>query len=61
VRIYDYVEPDHRLTAEMYRKRTAAYREMGYSIQFVGSDRKDTIQAIRFFQKPTRITEKPIE
>jgi superfamily II DNA or RNA helicase len=38
VRIYDYVEPDHPLTAQMYRKRTAAYREMGYSIQFVGSD-----------------------
>jgi len=45
VRIYDYVEPDHPLTAQMYRKRTAAYREMGYSIQFVGSDQKDTIQA----------------
>jgi hypothetical protein len=38
VRIYDYVEPDHPLTAQMYRKRTAAYREMGYSIQIVGSD-----------------------
>jgi superfamily II DNA or RNA helicase len=38
VRIYDYVEPDHPLTAQMYRKRTAAYREMGYSIHFVGSD-----------------------
>ena len=38
VRIYDYVEPDNPLTAQMYRKRTAAYREMGYSIQIVGSD-----------------------
>ena len=38
VRIYDYVEPDHPLTAQMYRKRTAAYREMGYSIRIVGSD-----------------------
>lgn len=38
VRIYDYAEPDHPLTAQMYRKRTAAYREMGYSIQLVGSD-----------------------
>ncbi len=38
VRIYDYAEPDHPLTAKMYRKRTAAYREMGYSIQLVGSD-----------------------
>jgi len=38
VRIYDYVEPDHPLTAQMYRKRTTAYREMGYSIQIVGSD-----------------------
>lgn len=38
VRIYDYVEPDHPLTAQMYRKRTAAYREMGYSIQIIGSD-----------------------
>jgi superfamily II DNA or RNA helicase len=45
VRIYDYVEPDHPLTAQMYRKRTAAYREMGYSIQFVGSDQKDSAQA----------------
>jgi len=33
----------------MYRKRTAAYREMGYSIQFVGSDQNDTVQANRFF------------
>ncbi len=38
VRIYDYVEPDHPLTAQMYGKRTVAYREMGYSIQIVGSD-----------------------
>jgi superfamily II DNA or RNA helicase len=38
VRIHDYVEPDHPLTAQMYRKRTAAYREMGYSIQIIGSD-----------------------
>ena len=38
VRIYDYVEPDHPLTAQIYRKRTAAYREMGYSIRIVGSD-----------------------
>lgn len=30
VRIYDYVEPDHPLTAHMHRKRMAAYREMGY-------------------------------
>lgn len=35
VRIYDYVEPDHPLTAQMYRKRTAAYCEMGYSIQMI--------------------------
>ena len=38
VRIYDYVEPDNPLTAQMYRKRTAAYREMGYSIQIIESD-----------------------
>jgi superfamily II DNA or RNA helicase len=38
VQIYDYVEPDHPLTAQMYRKRTVAYREMGYSIQIAGSD-----------------------
>lgn len=30
VRIYDYVEPDHPLTAHMHRKRLAAYRSMGY-------------------------------
>ena len=38
VRIYDYAEPDHPLTAQMYRKRSVAYREMGYSIQTIGSD-----------------------
>ena len=38
VRIYDYTEPDHPLTAQMYRKRSVAYREMGYSIQTIGSD-----------------------
>jgi superfamily II DNA or RNA helicase len=38
VQIYDYVEPDHPLTAQMYRKRTVAYREMGYSIQLIGCD-----------------------
>ena len=32
VRIYDYVEPENRLTAHMFRKRTAAYRTMGYEI-----------------------------
>jgi superfamily II DNA or RNA helicase len=45
VRIYDYVEPDHPLTAQMYRKRTAAYREMGYSIQIIESDQTSTTQA----------------
>jgi superfamily II DNA or RNA helicase len=30
VRIYDYVEPEHPLTAHMHRKRMAAYRDMGY-------------------------------
>ncbi|MEO5711973.1 MAG: DEAD/DEAH box helicase family protein [Luteolibacter sp.] len=30
VRIYDYVEPDHPLTAHMHRKRMVAFREMGY-------------------------------
>jgi superfamily II DNA or RNA helicase len=30
VRIYDYVEPDHPLTAHMHRKRMTAYRELGY-------------------------------
>ena len=38
VRIYDYAEPDYPLTAQMYRKRSVAYREMGYSIQTIGSD-----------------------
>jgi superfamily II DNA or RNA helicase len=45
VRIYDYVEPDHPLTAQMYRKRTAAYREMGYSIQIIESDQTGSTQA----------------
>ncbi len=31
VRIYDYVEPEHPLTASMFRKRIAAYRGMGYA------------------------------
>ncbi len=31
VRIYDYVEPEHPLTAFMFRKRMAAYRGMGYA------------------------------
>ncbi len=61
VRIYDYVEPDHPLTAQMYGKRAAAYREMGYSIQFIESDQTSSTQANRIFQKPTRIPEKPIE
>jgi superfamily II DNA or RNA helicase len=30
VRIYDYVEPENRLTAHMFRKRASAYRTMGY-------------------------------
>jgi superfamily II DNA or RNA helicase len=30
VRIYDYVEPDHPLTAHMHRKRMTAFRSMGY-------------------------------
>jgi len=29
----------------MYRKRTAAYREMGYSIQIIESDQTSTTQA----------------
>ena len=33
VRIYDYVEPDSRLTAHMFRKRTSAYRAMGYEAE----------------------------
>jgi superfamily II DNA or RNA helicase len=32
VRIYDYVEPEHPLTAHMHRKRLSAYRSMGYQI-----------------------------
>lgn len=32
VRIHDYVEPDHPLTAHMHRKRMAAYRGMGYRV-----------------------------
>jgi hypothetical protein len=40
VRIYDYAESDHPLTAEIYRKRTVAYREMGYSIQIAGNYEK---------------------
>ncbi len=32
VRIYDYVEPEHPLTAHMHRKRLSAYRSMGYEI-----------------------------
>ena len=38
VRIHDYVETDHPLTAHMHRKRLAAYREMGYALQFINSD-----------------------
>jgi len=33
VRIYDYVEPEHRLTAHMFRKRASAYRTMGYEAE----------------------------
>ncbi len=32
VRIYDYVEPEHPLTASMFRKRMTAYRSMGYEV-----------------------------
>lgn len=32
VRIYDYVESEHPLTAHMHRKRLAAYRSMGYQV-----------------------------
>ncbi len=32
IRIYDYVEPDHPLTASMFRKRMTAYRSMGYEV-----------------------------
>ena len=38
VRIYDYVESDHPLTMHMYRKRLAAYREMGYSVQIAEAE-----------------------
>jgi len=44
VQIYDYAEPDHPLTAQMYRKRSVAYREMGYSIQIIGSDLMDEFE-----------------
>ena len=44
VRIYDYVEPDQPLTAQMYRKRRTAYHEMGYSIQIIGSDLMDEFE-----------------
>jgi superfamily II DNA or RNA helicase len=60
-RIYDYMEPENPLTAQMYRKRTTAYREMGYSIQIIEIDQTGSTEAARFFQKPTRIPEKPIE
>jgi len=30
MRIYDYVEPEHPLSAHMHRKRMAAFRSMGY-------------------------------
>lgn len=32
IRIYDYVEPEHPLTASMFRKRITAYRSMGYEV-----------------------------
>lgn len=32
IRIYDYAEPEHPLTASMFRKRLAAYRGMGYAL-----------------------------
>ena len=38
VRIHDYVEPDHPLTMHMHRKRLAAYRDMGYSVQIAGAE-----------------------
>ena len=41
VRIYDYTEPDNPLTAQMFRKRSAAYREMGYTVQIAGDDFMD--------------------
>lgn len=30
VRVYDYVDKDNALTAAMFRRRSAAYRQMGY-------------------------------
>ena len=33
VRIYDYVEPEHPLTAHMFRKRMTAYRQLGYACE----------------------------
>ncbi|MBC8127716.1 MAG: DEAD/DEAH box helicase family protein [Gloeobacteraceae cyanobacterium ES-bin-144] len=33
VRIHDYVEPDHPLTAHMHRKRMTAFRAMGYEAE----------------------------
>lgn len=38
VRIYDYVDSNHPLTAHMHRKRLAAYREMGYSVEAGAND-----------------------
>ena len=38
VLIHDYVESDHPLTMHMHRKRLAAFREMGYSVQIAGAD-----------------------
>lgn len=32
-RLYDYVEPENRLTAHMFRKRMSAYRAMGYEVE----------------------------
>ena len=42
VRLYDYAEPGHPLTAQMFRKRSVAYREMGYSMEMIGSNQPDT-------------------
>lgn len=33
IRIYDYTEPEHPLTAHMFRKRMTAYRSMEYKIR----------------------------
>ena len=30
VRVYDYVDKDNALTAAKFRRRSAAYRQMGY-------------------------------